>query len=85
MKLDSYAFTNKGGRSENQDTVGTAEIGDCSVFVVADGLGGHRNGEQASACAVGVMTAANIANTIIACLRYCTNSGLSINPNLAKK
>ena len=57
MKLDSYAFTNKGGRSENQDTVGTAEIGDCSVFVVADGLGGHRNGEQASACAVGVMTA----------------------------
>ena len=35
--------------------------------------------------AVGVRKAAKIANTTIACLRYCTNNGLSINPSFAKK
>lgn len=52
MTLDSYSFTSQGGRSYNQDAVGSAEIPQGGIFVVADGLGGHLDGEQASQCAV---------------------------------
>lgn len=57
MIFDSYAFTNQGGRSGNQDSVGIAETPEYAVYVVADGLGGHLHGEQASACAVNALTA----------------------------
>lgn len=56
MNLDSYSFTNRGGRSSNQDSVGIAETPGYAVYVVADGLGGHLHGEQASACAVSALT-----------------------------
>ena len=52
MKLDYYCFTNKGGRSKNEDSIGVREYVNGAVFVVADGLGGHSSGELASACAV---------------------------------
>lgn len=48
MKLDSFTFTTTGGRDENQDSVGKYEQGDCGVYVVADGLGGHAMGSAAS-------------------------------------
>lgn len=57
MTLDSYVFTSQGGRSYNQDTVGSTEIPKGGVFVVADGLGGHLDGEQASKCAVDTILA----------------------------
>ena len=41
MTLDSYSYTNQGGRSYNQDAVGTGSLPEGAVFVVADGLGGH--------------------------------------------
>ena len=50
MKLSAYAYTNRGGRDHNEDSLrASAEEG---VFVLADGLGGHRCGEVASALAV---------------------------------
>ena len=50
MKLRAYAYTNRGGRDHNEDSLRfSAEDG---VFVLADGLGGHRCGEVASALAV---------------------------------
>ena len=52
MTLDSYLFTCQGGRSYNQDAVGSGQLEDAAAFVVADGLGGHRDGEQASQCTV---------------------------------
>ena len=52
MILDSYMFTNTGGRGYNEDCVGKSAITDGGVFVVADGLGGHRFGEVASKCVV---------------------------------
>lgn len=52
MNFDVYSFTNHGGRSYNEDHVGHKVIGDNGIFVVADGLGGHRFGEVASQCVV---------------------------------
>lgn len=57
MTLDSYSFTSQGGRSYNQDAVGSAEMPGGGIFVVADGLGGHLDGEQASKCAVDTILA----------------------------
>ena len=48
MVLDCFSYTSVGGRDENQDSI--IAIGDKSdgLFVVADGLGGHRLGNLAS-------------------------------------
>ena len=52
MKIDSFSFSNKGGRSYNEDYVGKKEFADGAMFVLADGLGGHQQGELASRTAV---------------------------------
>lgn len=52
MKLDSYIYTNKGGRSYNEDSAALKEENGKGIFVVADGLGGHNYGELASKCVV---------------------------------
>lgn len=50
MVFDTYEFSSQGGRSYNEDSVGSMIDGDHGIFVVADGLGGHSFGELASAC-----------------------------------
>ena len=50
MKLRAYAYTNRGGRDHNEDSLRASEKE--GVFVLADGLGGHSSGEVASALAV---------------------------------
>ena len=56
MNFDVYEYTNKGGRSYNEDSVGSCFDNSGGVFVVADGLGGHILGEEASAAAVKAIT-----------------------------
>ncbi len=48
MTLDSYTFTNQGGRSYNEDYVGVKRTEKGALYLLADGLGGHLHGEQAS-------------------------------------
>lgn len=48
MELDSYLYTNAGGRPNNEDSAGFRVNGGQGIFLVADGLGGHQGGAQAS-------------------------------------
>lgn len=50
MVFDVYEYSNRGGRSYNEDSVGSRMEGASGIFVVADGLGGHSCGDVASAC-----------------------------------
>jgi PPM family protein phosphatase len=50
-----FALSEKGLRDNNEDCLCAERIGDCSVFAVADGLGGHRCGEVASGIAIGCL------------------------------
>lgn len=56
MRIDSFLYTNTGGRDHNEDAVGHCALTDGELFVVADGLGGHMYGERASASVVKSLT-----------------------------
>ncbi len=58
MILDSYLYSNTGGRPYNQDSVGKREENTSACYVLADGLGGHQYGELASECVVKTVLAA---------------------------
>lgn len=58
MEITAYLYTNAGGRSRNEDSAGCRIDGGDGIFVLADGLGGHMDGEQASALVVESMLAA---------------------------
>ncbi len=58
MELKAYLYTNAGGRSCNEDSADYRMNGGEGIFLLADGLGGHMGGEQASAIVVESVLAA---------------------------
>ncbi len=52
MEFQTYAYTNRGARPQNEDFFGYQVSEKGGVWVVADGLGGHSYGEVASQLAV---------------------------------
>ena len=51
MKITTYSYTNRGGRSHNEDSVHLVSQAGRTVLALADGLGGHGGGQRASALA----------------------------------
>lgn len=50
MEFDTYLYTNPGSQQENEDSAIFSTKGEHGIFIVADGLGGHRHGRLASQC-----------------------------------
>ena len=56
MKYVIYQASRRGGRSYNEDRVAYANTTDSLVMVLADGMGGHKQGEVASQVTAQVIT-----------------------------
>ncbi len=56
MNVSLSYYTSAGGREENEDSVYINEFGKAITAIVADGLGCHENGKQASELAVKVIS-----------------------------
>ena len=58
MKFSLYQESRTGARPDNQDRIGCFRSGDALLMVVADGMGGHLNGEVAAEIAVQTLAGA---------------------------
>ncbi len=62
IRIEAASFSNEGGRSYNEDSLGDCEaVGALRLFVLADGAGGQGGGDVASATAVAAAQAAFVA------------------------
>lgn len=85
MRFDVFDYTNQGGRSYNEDSVGFTCEGDSGLFVVADGLGGHMYGEVASKCVCDTLIGnwsgrgmVNLNDWLSGCLDFANGSVLEL-------
>lgn len=60
MKTKTFLYTNPGAHTPNEDAIDFTADETSGVWALADGLGGHARGEQASKHAVKAMTALSI-------------------------
>ena len=52
MKFSVFQLSRKGGREKNEDRMGYSYTKEACLFVVADGMGGHPEGEVAAQLAL---------------------------------
>jgi serine/threonine protein phosphatase PrpC len=57
MKFSVYQISRKGGREQNEDRMGYCYTRDSGLFALADGMGGHPEGEVASQLALQTLSA----------------------------
>ncbi|MBI2733332.1 MAG: serine/threonine-protein phosphatase [Aquabacterium sp.] len=57
MRFSVYQISRKGGREKNEDRMGYCYTRDSGLFALADGMGGHPEGEMASQLALQTMAA----------------------------
>jgi len=57
MKFSVFQVSRKGGRGSNEDRMGYCYTRNSALFLLADGMGGHPEGEVAAQLALQVMTA----------------------------
>ncbi|WP_396269270.1 PP2C family protein-serine/threonine phosphatase [Ideonella sp.] len=58
MRFSVYQVSRKGGREKNEDRMGYCYTRDAGLFALADGMGGHPEGEVAAQLALQTMAAA---------------------------
>ena len=58
MRFSVYQISRKGGREKNEDRMGYCYTRDAGLFALADGMGGHPEGEVASQLALQTLAAA---------------------------
>jgi len=57
MRFSVYQVSRKGGREKNEDRMGYCYTRDAGLFALADGMGGHPEGEVASQMALQTLSA----------------------------
>ena len=57
MRFSVYQLSRKGGREKNEDRMGYCYTRDAGLFALADGMGGHPEGEVASQLALQTLSA----------------------------
>ncbi len=57
MRFNVYQVSRKGGREKNEDRMGYCYTRDAGLFALADGMGGHPEGEVASQLALQTLSA----------------------------
>ena len=57
MRFSVYQVSRKGGREKNEDRMGYCYTRDAGLFALADGMGGHPEGEVASQMALQKLSA----------------------------
>jgi PPM family protein phosphatase len=57
MRFNVYQVSRKGGRQKNEDRIGYCYTRDSGLFALADGMGGHPEGEVASQLALQTIAA----------------------------
>jgi serine/threonine protein phosphatase PrpC len=57
MRFNVYQISRKGGREKNEDRMGYCYTRDSGLFALADGMGGHPEGEVASQLALQTLAA----------------------------
>ena len=57
MKFSVFQLSRKGGREKNEDRMGYCYTREAGLFVLADGMGGHPDGEVAAQSALQTMSA----------------------------
>ncbi|MDE1950811.1 MAG: serine/threonine-protein phosphatase [Burkholderiales bacterium] len=57
MRFAVYQLSRRGGREKNEDRMGYCYTRDCGLFALADGMGGHPEGEVASQLALQTLAA----------------------------
>jgi PPM family protein phosphatase len=57
MQFSVYQVSRKGGREKNEDRMGYSYTRDAGLFALADGMGGHPEGEVASQMALQTLSA----------------------------
>ncbi|MGB4060284.1 MAG: PP2C family serine/threonine-protein phosphatase [Burkholderiaceae bacterium] len=57
MKFSVFQVSRRGGRSKNEDRMGYCYTRESSLFVLADGMGGHPDGEVAAQIALQTVSA----------------------------
>ena len=57
MRFSVYQISRKGGRARNEDRMGYCYTRDAALFALADGMGGHPEGEMAAQIALQTLAA----------------------------